>query len=1335
MRKMNRLLAAIIILSGAAVSVAADKEADVTRKSGRFRVPFGKDCTFHVGFDDGSPNADMAAGNKEGRYGGRDVNHKFPGEPVFVEGIRGKAFQIGRPNQMIHYKGASNIQHDEGTFVFWLQSDKWNLNDRSTDERIINYGGGMVYSWMYFDLWLWQNYKVVKFGGFDTRRWNMFAITWKGQGPGKEGERERPRQCYTYVNGKPAEKNDNFVCSIGAGGFNIGQPYGSDKYLIAIDEITIYNRMLSDAEIARIYHEVARPANDPMTVIPPTKSPPAIDGKLDEGEWDKAAQVSGLLSGAGQPAPTQGFFQLMYDAGNLYVAYQGPIPDDVRRNLHTRALRGFLRQQAKEPGLLFRGDDRLEVAIAPNYLDGPLYRLQSNNLGVHQAKEDGDKDADVSFETASKVDIDNGWVMEWKIPLAEIGMTGKPTPREKPFGLNLRRAWKLLEQHTDSWAWGRYNPGTYSFYPSLALGRAVLGSENDLTLRMEEFGPIADRRLPVKVKISNPSHSEAKAVVRVTNDTREVNLSLPLTIAAGASEQVSQTLVIDNPATSSVTVALTTPAKPPETLAAGVIRFWQEQSLETTVKYYPSHDVMEVELDMSLLRDVPPEELRAASAIMDGARKLASAVKEDFTLHRGVLKLNTSKVKAGKYAVLTEVFRGREKVAEAKKGFEKRPLPEWYNNNIGISDKVPPPYEPVKVSRSGESCDISCWGRLYRFDKSLLPTQVVTQGSEILSGPFELVLETADGRKAELARGAPIVIDSTKEARVTWHGEKVTGDIKTEISGWMDYDGFMWITIEVSPEKDLKIKSLIMKIPFRKEWATLVNNYNYSMKGTGATPEKPEQRSGYAWLGNEVGGIQKLGLGTMIVPEENRTVMEGRLITEEEVISQPKRFEFGLVATPIRLSAHLYDNLEEMADMNPVVWGYGNYQPHKTDWGNPLAWPSWAYGHGFRRGVKNKFYPEGRESDAGPYVMFEVCGAGMSEVGNRMMQTLDYWRYEWVRDVTKKMNPGQRGAEVTPQAKSWQDFFLWCYDEMYKRHRYTGLYYDVSMPNMNNNPYATGGGENPLLAARNIVKRMYTMLRLREPEGGIRYHESGTLNGALLGFQEQMADGENWFSIIKPDKPEYYNYMSLSMFRAEYIGRNFGPINWWLPQPTRAFNDYMKASGKKITDIYKDPDREARWIAGMPLAHNSGLWAAYIPGSWTRIREALQKYALSNHRYDFFGYWRQKFVEIEPADENLVVSIYKAKVKGPRGPLEGGKDAENNNKVVELPRRAMLILFNNSDWEGLAKLTVDWEALGFDPENATVENPAFGKPVQLQGKTIAVPITARDVRVIGIRKQ
>jgi hypothetical protein len=1302
-----------------------------------YPVPFEKDCTFHVGFDDGTPYADISAGKGDGAY-----DPTGGGRPEFVEGIRGKAYLTGSNNPAVSYSGDPNIREEEGTLIIWAKGMPWDQGDRDSTEYLVRFGGprggGMLYAWIYNPVWLWVSIApsaaatgVMQFPYLEkTNYWMMYAVTWKGQGA-HEGK-ELARRCCLYLDGVPVGKSDNFDVSFGKD-LILGMS-GAGRARIALDDFTVYNRALSDAEISRYYHDVSSPANDPLVVIPPAKQPPAIDGTLSPGEWDGAAQVAGLLDDEGRPTAPRGTFQLAYDQANLYVAYQGPIPDDVKNNLQGRAMGSLLRQDVGELGGTLTDDDLVEVTIAPQYLEGQWYQLSTNNLGAYRLENaEGEVSENDALQIAGEVDADNGWVLEIALPLDALDMRGVPTPVNQPFGLNLRRAWKQLLQRTDAWAWGAYNRRENRVMPTRILGRAVFGTENDPILRVEKLGPIIDNKVPVTARVVNPGPVERKMVLSF-NTNLETYQEKSLTIPAGGSQDVSINIPLESPYITGVSVQMRADEPYAKARAIDALTFWQDQRMEVLAKYYPTADVLLTNFDFSLLREIPLQKIRAEVALKSGELVCMKQEKGQFTTHEGGVRFDTNVLPAGKYSLICRLFADEKKVLEEAVPFEKRPAPEWLNNTIGISEKVPPPFTPLKMSSEAGGFSVNCWGRRYTFGASTLPEQITTQGQPILTGPMTLTLTTADGRTQELARDAGGKVTLAKDKRVEWRGEKQVAGLKATVSGWTEYDGLIWLTITLDPAAEMTVKSLNLDIPLRKEWATLINVYNYTMTGTGATPQTPTKTGSILWLGNEVGGLQQIGVNMLVTPEANRTLMTAEIISEDTTINKPTTFQLGLIATPVRPSRHCIDNLEEMCGMAPFIWGYANYSP-TSEWCNPMAWPPGSYGSSpAKPAPKDKFYPQGRPSDASPYVTVDVVVAGSSDVGKEMRNLLDYYYAEWVLHANERFMPGPKSVMVTPRSKTYQDFFVWQHSKLYEQHHYTGFYYDVSTPQDADNPYAVGGGdqENGLLAYRSLVQRMYTMIRLREPEGSIRYHESGMLNGLVLPYQEMIVDGENWFGILNTNKPEYHHVMTLPMFRAQYMGTNFGPVNWWLAQPTRAFSG-LTAVGRKMTDIYVDPDREARWIAGIVLLHNSGLWGAYQPGDDSPVITAMQKYALSNRRYEFIPYWNQKLVVAEPTSQNLVVSIYRGKNQGPRGPLAGGKDAENNEKIVPLPKRAVLVVFNNTDRRaGDIRLTVDWQALGFDPENIAVDAADGREAITRQGRYLIVPVTRRDVRVIGI---
>jgi len=1081
------------------------------------------------------------------------------------------------------------------------------------------------------------------------------------------------------------------------------------------------------ADLAKERHLKNLYSNDPYMVIPKTARPPVIDGKLADGEWDGAAKITGFVNGSIYLVDTQPFFYVTYDDKNLYVAYQGPIPERVKANLHTEALHGLVQQSKTEFDTNVDADDSVEVVIVPKYPEDTWYRYLSNNLNTHYDFRvapgmDIKLDWNPAWKSATSISIEE-WVMEMLIPLDS---TYAPVPETGTvWGMNFRRLWRQLKKGMDAWSAGTSLKGTEVkfwryWYTGNNVGQVRFGGENPVFVRMNRVSGFYEATPVIEMSFVNGSGEKKEIAIHIETDAGDIKKDEKISVAAGGTLIYRTTLP-----------------------------YYQKQTLDILVKHYPSFNKVLLEMNLSLLKKHPLEKLTIDVSLIDAKTKKTVMEKENIrpTTYYPSVDLDTQKVPEGAYEIVMSFLVDNESVAEEKKDFEKKPLPEWFGNKIGVSDKVPPPYTEMQTKGNV----ISVWGRTYDFTDSLFPKSITTQGKELLASPIALVVEK-DGKRYSSSDGkANFSITSAKAAHVEWKATQAIAGVDISIDGWMDYDGFMWLTLSAKSDAKEKIDSMYLKIPFAKEFSSLVNNYDYSLRTTGKI-HPLKKGCDPLWVGNEAGGLQWLAETSLtwklkknleaveLVPAARGALIKINFIDHPVELSRPLGLSFGLVATPIRPPTP--GNLEELCDMQPVVWGYGNYQPHTTDWGNPMAWMVTVagYGHGFRKDRANKFYPDGRQGDSGPYTMFESCTAGDSEPGKKLLPTLDYFFYEWAANASELRKEGPKGLHCSPASKSWQDFFLWCYLEAYKRRRYTGLYYDVSMPTVVNNIYGgagmkiNGGAQATTthLGARTFAKRLYTMLRMREPEGSIRYHMSGQLNGALLGFLDRIVDGENFASILSLKKPRNYEHLSLATFRAEYMGSNFGPVGYWLPQNRRALNSVMAREKLEITDIYPDPDRETRWVYGICLLHNTGLWPAYLPGSAAPLIEDMQKYSISNKRYNYYPYWNQNIAKLKPADDNLVCSVYLSKVKGPRGPLLEGKDPENNDKIVELTKRALFVLFNNTDWKGNAKISVNWKALGIDPSKAALSKASFGEKITLKGNKLIVPIGARDVRLIAV---
>jgi hypothetical protein len=213
--------------------------------------------------------------------------------------------------------------------------------------------------------------------------------------------------------------------------------------------------------------------------------------------------------------------------------------------------------------------------------------------------------------------------------------------------------------------------------------------------------------------------------------------------------------------------------------------------------------------------------------------------------------------------------------------------------------------------------------------------------------------------------------------------------------------------------------------------------------------------------------------------------------------------------------------------------GYQWYVPRGTDFD-----PRWLRPPRF---IGEKDRPDGQgkcTTSAGPYVVHSRCLKSVPEYA--------YWGDEWSPSRMGRKLERETGA-CSVAARSWTDYFVWCYRQLYDRQRYLGLYYDCAPYLPDDNVYHEAGyveggkvlPTNPVLSARRIAQRMYCMLRQLEPERTmILYHHSGGIDMAFLSWCDVYVDGENFTSRLSKRAQDYHRVYPVDAFLAQSMGHN-----------------------------------------------------------------------------------------------------------------------------------------------------------------------------------------------------
>ncbi|WP_199140871.1 glycoside hydrolase domain-containing protein [Pedobacter sp. ASV12] len=191
----------------------------------------------------------------------------------------------------------------------------------------------------------------------------------------------------------------------------------------------------------------------------------------------------------------------------------------------------------------------------------------------------------------------------------------------------------------------------------------------------------------------------------------------------------------------------------------------------------------------------------------------------------------------------------------------------WLNSTLAQSNTVIAPYTPLRV----QGTSISLLGRKVELDKNGFPKQIQTffspEMTDYTTTPNNLLAENihfhfvrkADGKNIILKDGG--VEFTKKEAgTVQWKTTNANDSLQMDITGSLEFDGFMSYTVKVTALKDLDLKDVTMHIPFNKTAATYL--MGFGQKG-GERPEKFEwkwdvanKNQDGAWLGNVNAGLQ-----------------------------------------------------------------------------------------------------------------------------------------------------------------------------------------------------------------------------------------------------------------------------------------------------------------------------------------------------------------------------------------------------------------------------------------------------------------------------------------------
>ena len=703
----------------------------------------------------------------------------------------------------------------------------------------------------------------------------------------------------------------------------------------------------------------------------------------------------------------------------------------------------------------------------------------------------------------------------------------------------------------------------------------------------------------------------------------------------------------------------------------------------------------------------------------------------------------------GSYRVICDITTKDDKpVASVVTRFVAPGPPVWLEQKVGVSDVPPPPWTPVEV----EDDRVRMWGRDYQLGTFGLPEKIQTQRASILAGPvrFRSVMNGAD---VTWTPGARQVTKQT-EAAVVYEGTlgSELGDLSWRTRA--EFDGFLLHDLLLVPAQDAAVELMELRIPIRKEFALL---YSQGSRSRGFLPRgegKILGAGGYWWIGND-------DLGLCGVTEHDGSLIEGgaggfsivrepngdvtvlyRFAGKPTALSETWSLRLVLQATPTK---PLPPDWRTWRDAAPFTGPQADYRTWQSDvklwiaypWPHEQAHkhfafpvvkdPNWyrdhvknlhAGGPGMWRDsdtLKKESTPGVRTSPLGnkvlPYSMFAFMAPGMPECDF-------YWR-EWYNPLGfSSLGEGLYKYAAVRPVPSYIDFMVWKHRELIREYGHDGLYIDfaglcqTALDVEHGLGYKRDGVEHPaafpIVATREIWKRMYTMLREENPGALLVGHTSENSCAPILSFLDIWEPGEgNWFGQLKDN---YLEVLPLDELRAEFRAQHFGGIAWWLPAWQRAavLEDKDVAVRRADGSVGTVSVEKTHHMLGIGLLLDIFIW----PITGTNYGAVRPLYAVQDEfgmgDVEFFGYW----------DNARVI---------------GGQTAEIRASAYRKPQGgALIVVYNTTRTARSARLGVDWERL---KSNVPLEVfDAYTKePVAVDGSALRLEVPPLNYRLLWVR--
>jgi hypothetical protein len=710
--------------------------------------------------------------------------------------------------------------------------------------------------------------------------------------------------------------------------------------------------------------------------------------------------------------------------------------------------------------------------------------------------------------------------------------------------------------------------------------------------------------------------------------------------------------------------------------------------------------------------EVPVDDFRKAAPTLAEIRRIQAENEERKKKKEPALPVPKVPRPAGKKVDVVVVVKDKDgkELKSAVRALELlRYSAEWMDNKAGVTDKVIPPWTPIRVDEGGQ---VKVWNRELSLDGLGLARAVKNGGVEQLAGPMRLVA-VQDGREVEV-KAAAAHVKRLFDAEADFPGNAEAAGLKFRPNTRVEYDGFVRVDLEVRPAGagPAKVDRMYLEVALPAAEAT---HFCATAGGWTAVHDVLPDR----WTSQSTASGMLVGdfVPYIWLTNSDRAFLwfadhdkgwnhdpDKALPTQEVVRKDGKVF----------LRVNFFEIPTEVKEPRTITWGWQTFPakplpkgwratyctnnpptPHVTntyfwidaDWA--VLWPYYCSPFPWHMD-KSKALLAGakKRPDHRPSV---------GSIAHSIGRYRDYDGNEFPGlSVDWGANPGVIGNSDVTASKGPNEFRVWHYRRWVREAGFCSLYVDENYLGLEENTL-TG---NAYWRPDGRLQRAYNYLGLREyfKRLKVMFHEEGA---AAPNLWQHVSGGA-----------AYHAWPGDVFFEGENVeptDLNFDYIEVLPAGRMRAIGSSACAGGVMTmmcqSDRHRTPwhQKHTHQFVGWVMAHD------ILPEQVPLYPKLVEAGNLWEEDVRFLPYWKPGPFASKP--EGVVVSAHATK------------------------DRALLWVVNTSRKDADVKVSVDWKAIGLDAAQSAGSNAETGAAVPLAADGFTVAVPQRDfVPVLLLRK-